>query len=104
MQFKNSVISKYQVFSAQEQLIKIVEDAEKELNAIEEKLKEARADYAKLVENDATSYEQLVAMEKKLNTLEKERDDAEKQYENARHLTVQDLKDEHTYETWKENR
>jgi len=82
----------------------MVEDAENELAKIETELKGVRAEYAKLVADENVSLEQLLEAEKNLEDLEKERDEAEKQYEKARHTTIQDLKDEHAYETWKGKR
>jgi len=102
--FNLTVNSRYQVCSYQDQLVKMVEDAENELAQLETELKKGRAEYAKLVADEDASLDQLLEAEKNLDGLEKERDEAEKQYEKARHTTIQDLKDEHAYETWKGKR
>ena len=102
--FVSTVGSKYRIHSYHTQLVKMVEDAEEELYDGDEELKKLRAEYSKLVADENATEEQLLALEKKMEEAEEERDHAAKNYEKARHTTIQDLKEEHAYETWKENR
>lgn len=102
--FKTTVSSRYRIHSYHDQLLKMTEDAESDLAAAEDELKKIRAEYAKLVADESATLEQLLEVEKKLDEAEAEREQADKQYEKARHTTIQDLKDEHAYETWKGKR
>ena len=102
--FKVKVTSKYKVVSFEEKLEKMIEDAEHELADAEKALKTAKLEFEKLVDVEDTPLEQLENMEARLEELEKERDSAEEQYDKARHTTIEDMKAEQRYETWKGKR
>lgn len=102
--FKVKVNAKYQVVSFEEKLEKIIEEAEHELADAEKALKTAKMEFEKLVAIEDTPLEHLEQMEKGIEDLEKERDDAEKQYDKAMHTTIEDMKADQRYETWKGKR
>jgi uncharacterized small protein (DUF1192 family) len=98
--FKKMIGSKYQILSVDE-LTQRIDEVTEELNDVEVEIKKVRDEYKKLVADDNATYEQLLAVEKKLDQLESDRVKAEKKYENARNTTMQDLKEE---QAWKGDR
>jgi chromosome segregation ATPase len=108
--FRSEVFNKYQVRAYEAELMKKVEDAEEELNKIEDELKKTRYDYEKLIDSlseeaeDEESLNKLIGLEKKIDELEEEREEASKAYDSARQLTIDDLKAEQHYSDWKESR
>jgi septal ring factor EnvC (AmiA/AmiB activator) len=104
MNFVNAVTGKYQIYSYHTQLEKMINEAEKEISRTEDELKKLRAEYSKLVADENSTEELLLTFEKKIEEAEADWEKATKDYDTARHTTLQDLKDEHAYETWKENR
>jgi chromosome segregation ATPase len=102
--FKSKVTARYQVLCAEDMLVKMIEDAEKELLVVEKELKKAQDEYEKFVEDEATPLDKLQALEKKIEELEDERDEAAKNYEKAKETTMDDLKAEQRHQDWKDNR
>lgn len=102
--FKDEVTSRYKVVAYDKLISKMIEDAEKELAICDAALEKAQKEYEKLIDIEDTSVEKLQAMEKKIEELEKERNDAARDYERAKETTVDDLKAEKRYQDWKDSR
>lgn len=99
MNFIAKVKSKYCCLGSE--IENLIKESEEELNEIETEMKSVRREYHDLIKDEDATYEQLLALEKKLDALEDDRIKAEKKYENARNLTLQDLKEE---QAWKGDR
>lgn len=102
--FKSKVSARYRVLCSDDLIVEIIEEAEKELATIEKELKKAQDDYEKLVDDETSPLDKLQALEKKIEELEDERDDAAKNYEKAKETTMDDLRAEQGYQDWKDNR
>lgn len=102
--FKAKVASRYQVVCYDDLISKMIDEAEKELMTVEKDLKKVQDDYEKLVDNEDTPLDKLQALEKKIEDLEDERDEAAKNYAKAKETTVEDLKAEQRYQDWKDSR
>lgn len=74
------------------------------LDDVADALLEAEEDLKKAVDSYSDMENDDPAMEKKIERLELERDRAKKSYENALEVTLEDLRKESAYETWKETR
>jgi len=72
------------------------------LDDVADALLEAEEDLKKAVDSYSDMENDDPAMEKKIERLEVERDRAKKSYENALEVTLEDLRKESAYETWKE--
>lgn len=72
------------------------------LDDVADALLEAEEDLKKAVDSYSDMENDDPAMEKKIERLELERDRAKKSYENALEVTLDDLRKESAYETWKE--
>jgi len=103
--FSTKVKAKYKIVAHDEMLDKLIEDASKELETAEQALLKAQDEIKKLLDTDEeVPVAKLQQMEKNLTTLDNEFSDALENYQKALHTTIEDLKSEHRYTTWKDER
>ena len=101
--FKKTVSSRYKIVSYDNLVTKLVDEAKEEVSLIEKELKNAQEDFDRHLAANAP-YPQLRKLEKKIEDLENDRDDATRKYEKARRTTLEDLKAEQRYQDWKDSR
>jgi len=97
--FKSLVTSKYVIASDayEQKRLERIEEAEKEVVKSQGLLKKAMDAYQHVKEDDPEK-------EKEIEDLEAEYEEAKDAYRRALETTIDDLKKDHAYDTWKENR